>query len=70
VAYFVNGVSDDLKDTLDPLIRTRDERGVELYYSWAPVGWSRLTADLQVIDPFLVRAETRTFFALRWQVIF
>jgi hypothetical protein len=54
------------QDTLDPLIRTRDE----LFYSWAPVGWSRVTADLQIVDPFLVRSETRAFFAIRWKVIF
>jgi porin len=70
VGYFVNGVSGDLEDTLDPLIRTRNEHGLELFYSWAPVGWSRVSADLQVIDPFLVRSETRAFFAIRWKVIF
>jgi len=70
VGYFVNGVSNDLEETLDPLIRTRTEQGVELYYNWAPAGWSRLTADLQVIDPFLVRSETRAFFAIRWKVVF
>jgi len=70
VGYFVNGVSGDLERTLDPLIRTRNEQGGELYYSWSPVGWSRVTADLQVIDPFLVRSETRAFFAIRWKVIF
>jgi hypothetical protein len=48
----------------------RNEQGVELYYAWAPVGWSRVTADLQVIDPFLLRSETRIFFAVRWKVVF
>jgi porin len=70
IGYFVNGLSGDLEDTLDPFVRTRDEHGLELFYSWAPVGWSRVTADLQVIDPFLVRSETRAFFAIRWKVIF
>lgn len=70
VGYFLNGVSGDLRETLDPLLRTRDEHGAEIYYSWAPVGWSRVTADLQIIDPFLVRSETRLFFALRWKVMF
>jgi hypothetical protein len=67
VGYFVNGVSGDLEDTLDPPVRTRDEHGFEVSYSWAPVGWSRVSADLQVIDPFLVRSETRAFFAIRWK---
>jgi hypothetical protein len=66
----VNGTSGDFEDTLEPLIRTRDEHGIELFASWAPVGWSRVTADLQVVDPFLVRSETRAFFAIRWNVIF
>jgi porin len=70
VGYFFNAVSDDLEDTLEPLIRTRDEQGLEVFYSWAPVGWSRVTTDLQVIDPFLARADTRAFFAIRWKVIF
>jgi porin len=70
IGYFFNDVSGDLKETLDPLIRTRDEQGFEVFYSWAPVGWSRVTADLQVVDPFLVRSETRAFFAIRWKVIF
>jgi porin len=70
LGYFVNGVSGDVEATLGPFIRTRNEHGLEIFYSWAPVGWSRVTADLQVIDPFLVRAETRAFFAIRWKVIF
>jgi porin len=70
IGYFVNGVSGDFEDTLEPFVRTRDEHGLELFYSWAPVGWSRVTADLQVIDPFLVRSETRAFFAIRWKVTF
>jgi porin len=70
IGYFVNGVSGDVEATLEPFIRTRDEHGLEIFYSWAPVGWSRVTADLQVIDPFLVRGETRAFFAIRWKVIF
>ena len=69
VGLFVNGVSNDLQDTISPFIRTRDEKGIELFYSWAPVGWSRVTADLQVIDPFVVRSETRLFAAVRWKLM-
>jgi hypothetical protein len=54
------GTTLEISLTLEPLIRTRDEHGLELFYR-APVGWSRVTADLQVIDPFLVRSETRAF---------
>ena len=69
-AFFYNDISTDLENTLFPILPIRNEQGVELYYAWAPVGWSRVTADLQVIDPFLRRSETRIFFALRWKVIF
>jgi hypothetical protein len=48
----------------------RNEQGVELYSCWAPVGWGRLTADLQIIDPFLKRSESRMFFGVRAKVIF
>jgi porin len=69
-AYFYNGISGDLEETLEPFLRTRDEQGIELFYTYAPVKWSRISADLQLIDPTSVRAETRLFFALRWKVIF
>jgi porin len=71
-AFYYNGVTNVLQDTFEPFppLRMRNEQGVELYYSWAPVGWSRVTADLQVIDPFLLRSETRIFFAIRWKVVF
>jgi porin len=69
-AFFYNDVSDDLENTVERLLPIRNELGAELFYSWAPVGWSRVTADLQLVDPFLLRSETRVFFALRWKVIF
>jgi porin len=69
-AFFYNDVSNELEDTVEPLLPMRNEQGVELYYAWAPVGWSRITADFQVIDPFLRRSETRLFFGVRWKVIF
>jgi porin len=69
-AYFYDWVSNDLADTLEPFIPTRNEQGAELFYNWAVTGWSRLTADFQLIDPAGVRAETRAFFAVRWKLIF
>jgi porin len=68
-AFFYNDVSNDLEDTLNPFLPIRNEQGVELFYNWAPIGWSRVSADLQIIDPFLRRSETRFFFALRWKII-
>jgi porin len=69
-AFFYNDVSNDLQDTVEPLLPIRNEQGVELFYNWKPMGWSRVSADLQIIDPFLRRSETRIFFALRWKIIF
>lgn len=69
-AFFYNDVSNDLETTLDPVLPIRNEQGFELYYAWTPVGWSRVTADLQIIDPFLKRSESRIFFGVRWKVIF
>src|SRR5262245_16065084 len=63
-------VSNDLERTVENLLDISNEYGAEFFYSWAPVGWSRLTADLQVVDSFLRRSGTRTFFALRWKVSF
>jgi porin len=68
LGYFFGGVSGDLKDTLDPFLRLRKEQGFEFYYTFAPTGWSKVTADLQLIDPFVVASETRAFFAVRWKI--
>jgi porin len=68
LGYYYSGVSGDLKDTLDPIIRMRKEQGFELFYTFAPTGWSKLTADLQLVDPFLLGSETRVFFAVRWKI--
>jgi porin len=69
-AYFYQGISHDLRDTLQPVLRLRDEQGFELFYAFAAAGWSRVTADLQLVDPFAAGSETRAFFALRWKVTF
>jgi porin len=69
-AFYYNDISNDLENTLEPVLPARNEQGVELYYCWAPVGWGRLTADLQIIDPWLKRSESRLFFGVRAKVIF
>jgi porin len=68
LGYYYAGVSGDLKDTLSPILRLRKEQGFELFYSFAPTGWSKLSADLQLVDPFLLGSETRAFFSIRWKV--
>jgi porin len=69
-AYFYNDLSDDFEDTVEPFFRVRNESGFEFFYNWAATGWSRVSADFQIIDPFAVQSETRIFFAARWKVIF
>jgi porin len=68
LGYYYSGVSDDLQNTLEPLIRMRKEQGFEIFYSFAATGWSKLTADLQFVDPFLLGSETRLFFSVRWKI--
>ncbi len=68
LGYYYSGLSDDLQNTLEPLIRIRKEQGFEIYYTFAPTGWSKLTADLQLVDPFLLGSETRLFFSVRWKI--
>lgn len=68
--YYFAGVSNTLRDTLDPLIRIRDENGFEGFYNLAVTNWSKVSADVQFIDPFAVGSKTRTFFSIRWKIIF
>jgi porin len=69
VGYFFTGVSNAFRDSIQPL-RLRDEQGGELYYNAAVTGWSYVTANLQFVDPFAVGSKTRTFFAIRWKLVF
>jgi len=69
IAYSFNGVSADFKTAVDP-IRLRNESAGELYYNFAVTHWSLVTADLQFVDPFAVGSRTRTFFSVRWKLIF
>jgi porin len=68
LGYYYSNLSDDLQNTLEPFIRIRKEQGFEIFYSFAPTGWSKLTADLQIVDPFLLGSETRMFFSVRWKI--
>jgi porin len=68
LGYYYSGISDDLQNTLEPLIRMRKEQGFEIYYTFPATGWSKLTADLQIVDPFLLGSETRLFLSVRWKI--
>ncbi len=69
LAYSVNGLSSDFVAAVQP-VRLRNEQAGEFYYNFAVAPWSLVTADLQFVDPFAVGSKTRTFFAIRWKLIF
>ena len=53
-----------MKDALSPLLKIRDEQGVELFYNFAVAPWLTVGVDLQVIDPSLGE-DTAVFPGLR-----
>lgn len=70
VGYYLAGVSNTLRESFAPVLRLRNENGFEAFYNIAVTGWSKIAADVQVIDPFAVGSKTRTFFSVRWKLIF
>ncbi len=65
VGYFYNGLSDEFKNLLSPVLNLHDVSGVELYYNAAIANHFALTADLQVIEPADVTKDTALVFGLR-----
>ncbi|MEW4529724.1 carbohydrate porin [Maioricimonas sp. JC845] len=65
VAWFYNGISDDLKQLTSPLLRLEDVHGLEVYYNAAITPWFHLTVDLQYVDPSLARRSDAFIFGLR-----
>jgi porin len=70
VGYYYVGVSDPLKNLAPVLLPLRDESGVELYYNVQVTPWCQITPDIQIINPFLTRAESSLLFGLRAKVDF
>jgi porin len=70
IGYYYAGVSNDLLTRLRRFIPLDNEHGVEIFYNLALTGWLHLTADVQIIDPFLARRDTATVFGLRGQIAF
>ncbi len=48
----------------------RSESGVEAFYNYAITPWLRLSADIQIIDPWVVGKSRATFMATRLQTKF
>jgi len=71
IGYFHYGLSEPLLAGLAALrIFRRSESGVEAFYNYAITPWLRLTADLQVIEPWYAYASRATIAALRLQTKF
>ena len=68
--YFSLGLSDALKDFLQPFFTIRRERGFESFYSCAVMRWLRVTGDVQVLPATVVDRDTKVFGAVRTKVSF
>jgi hypothetical protein len=45
-----NGLSDNYKDLLSPVVNLQDTYGAEVYYNFEINPWLHLSADLQLIE--------------------
>ena len=70
VGYFSLGLSDALKDFVQPFFTIRRERGFESFYSCAVTRWLRVTGDVQVLPATVVDRDTKVFGAVRTKVSF
>ena len=73
VGLFYNGISSELKDSLDlggRGLSVGDEFGGEIYYDFAVTDGFRVTADFQVIDPIQEDNDTAIFAGIRTRFIF
>jgi len=70
IAVFRNSLSDYLVRGLAPLLRLRDEQGLEAFYNVAVTPWLHVSADIQWVRPFLVDAPNAVFTSLRTNIKF
>ncbi len=70
IGAFYYKFSNVLQDTLAPLAKFEDERGIEAWYSFALTPWFRLTTDAQLISPARGKQPTSLILALRGNVAF
>jgi len=69
--FFHYGLTQPLLSALEALdVRRRGEGGVETFYNFAITRWLRLSADLQLIDPWNPARNRETYMALRLQTKF
>ena len=72
IAYSYTGLSDVLKDALDPITigRLRAEHQFETFYNFYITPWLRLTGDLQIVRPTRPIADTAIIPGGRLEIIF
>jgi porin len=71
VGYFHYGLTEPLLEGLAQLrVYRRSEGGVEAFYNYAITPWLRLSADLQIVDPWNATKTRATYSALRLQTKF
>jgi porin len=71
IGFFHFGLTEPLLAGLAALdVNRRSEGGMEGFYNLAVTPWLRLSADLQVIDPWNPSASRATYAALRLQTKF
>jgi porin len=68
VSYFYNGLSDDFRELVDPVVQLEEVQGVELYYNAAVTPWFHLTADLQIVDNENEADDTAIVVGLRGKI--
>jgi porin len=70
VSYFYNGLSDDYRQLVSPLVQLEAVQGVELYYNAAITPWFHLTGDLQIVDDENEADDTAVVLGLRGKITF
>jgi porin len=67
--YYYAALSDDLKESLTPVMTIRDEQGLEFFYNFSVSPWLTLGTDVQIIKPSLAD-DTAVFSGLRTVIRF
>jgi porin len=70
IGFYYVGVSDPLKNLAPILLPMQNDSGVELYYNVQATPWCQITPDIQIINPFLTRADSSLLFGLRAKIDF
>jgi porin len=70
VAYFYNGLSNELRQLVSPLLELQEVQGAELYYNAEITPWFHLTGDFQVVDNEIEANEPAFILGMRGNIKF